>query len=119
MTPPVIIDCPQSVMETVSLGSSSGIVIWTEPTAVDNAGGETTVLRSHEPGTSFPVGTTQVFYLFRDQNGNEATCSFAVIGNGILYLLKSCCSAPFYRKVIFFDDLRLLYRLVFLAHRKL
>ena len=88
MTPPVIIDCPQSVTETISLDSSSGIVTWTEPTAVDNSGGETTVLRSHEPGTSFPVGTTEVFYLFIDQNGNEATCSFAVIGNGVLYCQK-------------------------------
>ena len=106
MTPPVIIDCPQSVMETVSLGSSSGIVTWTEPTAIDNTGGQTTVLKSHEPGTTFPVGTTEVFYLFMDQNGNEATCSFAVIGNGIC-LFKSCCSIPFYRKVVFFADLRL------------
>ena len=88
MTPPVIIDCPQSVTETISLDSSSGIVTWTEPTAVDNAGGETTVLRSHEPGTSFPIGTTEVFYLFIDQNGNEATCSFAVIGNGVFILCQ-------------------------------
>ena len=107
MTPPVIIGCSQSVMETVSLDSSSGIVTWTEPTAFDNSGGETTVLRSHEPGTNFPVGTTQVSYLFRDQNGNEATCSFAVIGNGILCLFKSCFSASFNKKLIFFLDLRL------------
>ena len=90
MTPPVIIDCPQSVTETISLDDSSGIVTWAEPTAVDNAGGETTVLRSHEPGTSFPVGTTEVFYLFIDQNGNEATCSFAVIGNGVFSVSKVC-----------------------------
>ena len=102
MTPPVIIDCPQSVMETISLGSSSGIVTWTEPTAIDNAGGETTVLKSHEPGTSFPVGTTQVSYLFRDQNGNEATCSFAVIGNGILCCAKSWCSSQLCKKRTFF-----------------
>ena len=120
MTPPVIIDCPQSVMETISLGSSSGIVTWTEPTAVDNAGGETIVLRSHEPGTSFPVGTTQVSYLFRDQNGNEATCSFAVIGNGILCLFKSCFSALFNRKRIVFLDLilHLFCKLFFVAHGK-
>ena len=79
--PPVIMGCPESVMESVPLGLSSGVVTWTEPTATDNIGGEVTVVKSHEPGDTFPVGVTQVMYTFIDQAGNSAVCAFFVIGN--------------------------------------
>ena len=80
-TPPDIVGGPNSIMETVPLGSSSGVVDWIEPTATDNSGGEVTVVRSHKPGDTFPVGTTQVVYIFTDQAGNSATYSFPVTGN--------------------------------------
>lgn len=83
MSPPVVINCPGPVItETVSLDSSSAIVTWQEPVAFDNSGVEPTVIKTHEPGSSFQVGTTQVSYIFRDNAENEATCSFAVTGNG-------------------------------------
>ena len=80
-TPPDIVGGPNSVMETIPLGSSSGVVNWTEPTATDNSGGEVAVVRSHKPGDTFPVGTTQVIYIFTDEAGNSASYSFPVTGN--------------------------------------
>ena len=60
-------------------------VPWTEPTATDNSGMTPTVTQSHQPGDSFPVGTTQVTYSFTDMAGNQATCTFSVIiGKSVL-----------------------------------
>ena len=78
---PVISNCPQPVTETVPLGATSGIVTWVEPIGTDNSGTTPTLFKSHEPGSSFPVGNTQVTYIFTDGAGNDATCSFSVIGN--------------------------------------
>ena len=67
-------------MENTQVGSNSAVVTWTEPTATDNSGMAATVTQSHQPGQSFPVGTTEVTYTFTDQAGNQATCQFEVIG---------------------------------------
>ena len=59
-------------------------VTWTEPTATDNSGMTPRVIRTHQPGTSFPVGTTTVTYMFMDMTGNRAQCSFGVtIGKSV------------------------------------
>ena len=73
----------------ISVGTTSRVVTWIEPTAVDNSGGQPTVIRSHQPGSTFPVGTTQVTYTFRDAVGNEATCSFEITGN--FFKTSVCC----------------------------
>ena len=78
MSPPIISNCPQPVAYSLSPGASSRIVTWTEPTAVDNSGGIPTVMRSHMPGETFLVGSTEVTYVFTDQAGNSATCAFLV-----------------------------------------
>ena len=79
-TEPVITGCPESMQYTVPLGLSTTIATWIEPTATDNSGSQPIVTKSHEPGSNFPVGATQVTYIFRDGSGNEATCSFAIMG---------------------------------------
>ncbi|XP_072014221.1 hyalin-like [Amphiura filiformis] len=79
-TPPVIRDCPVSSMSfVVPFGTSSRTVSWTEPTATDNSGLTPTVTQSHQPGGSFPIGTTDVTYTFTDMAGNMVVCSFSVI----------------------------------------
>ena len=78
---PVISGCPESAQYMIPSGTTSRVVTWIEPTATDNTGGQPTVIRSHEPGSNFPIGTTQVIYTFRDAVGNEATCSFEIMGN--------------------------------------
>ena len=80
-TPPAVNGCPPSSTNTVPLGSSTTSVTWTEPTATDDSGVEPTVVSTHTSGQDFPVGTTQVSYIFTDAVGNEAICSFSVIGN--------------------------------------
>ena len=81
-TPPIVNGCPNPLNIIVPFGMNSVSVTWTEPTATDNSGITPTVTQSHQPGDSFPVGTTQVTYTFTDMVGNEALCSFTVtIGN--------------------------------------
>ena len=64
-------------------------VTWTEPTATDNSDMAPTITQSHQPGDSFPVGTTQVTYTFADQQGNEALCSFdVIIGNLFAFCIQ-------------------------------
>ncbi len=56
----------------------SATISWTEPIGTDNSGMTPVTTKTHSPGDSFPVGTTQVMYTFTDQFGNEAVCTFAV-----------------------------------------
>ena len=63
------------------MGTPTLIVVWIEPTATDNSGLEPERMQTHLPGESFPVGTTNVMYLFQDEAGNQAICAFDVTGN--------------------------------------
>ena len=36
--------------------------------------------KSHRPGALFPVGDTEVSYVFSDSAGNQAECTFTVTG---------------------------------------
>ena len=73
-----VITCIEDVSTTVQLGTTSTAVSWIEPTATDNSGVVNLVSRSHAPGSSFGLGTTQVTYTFADGSNNIATCTFAV-----------------------------------------
>ncbi|XP_063960800.1 mucin-17-like [Lytechinus pictus] len=73
---PTISNCPEDITRTIS--SSSGIsVTWVEPTATD-AGTTQRLLRSHTPGSFFPLGDTAVNYVFTDNSANLATCTFYI-----------------------------------------
>ena len=62
----------------VPFGVPSTTVTWTEPTATDNSGMTPRMIRTHQPGDSFPVGTTTVTYMFMDMTGNRVQCSFGI-----------------------------------------
>ena len=79
-TPPTVISCPQAQTVPVPISTPSAIANWVEPTAVDDSGIMPTVVMSHSSGSSFPVGVTQVTYIFTDAAGNEALCQFTVNG---------------------------------------
>ena len=81
---PMIIGCPNSDTYPVSCGIPARSVTWIPPTATDNSGGIPAVSSSHQPGASFPVGTTPVVYTFTDSAGNSAQCAFTVTGNSFL-----------------------------------
>ncbi len=105
-TPPIVHGCPEPLIFTAPLGRTSAILTWTEPTATDYSNMTPVVTQSHQPGDSFTLGVTQVFYVFRDMAGNQATCFFTVtVGNyylcQIIWLRVSCHSLLFkkYRAV--------------------
>jgi len=78
---PVISGCPANITQNNDAGECSAVVTWTEPTASDNCTdpGDLTWNKSHNPGSTFPVGTTTVTYTATDEAGNEsAVCSFTV-----------------------------------------
>ena len=81
-TPPQINGCPDDIQARVELGTSDQIVTWPEPTATDMSGTPSRT-RSTQPGTSFSLGVSTVYYNFTDSSQNVATCTFTVtLGTG-------------------------------------
>ncbi len=71
------VTCPADIVVGTDTGMCETIVDWLEPTATDNC--EATITSSsHNPGDTFPVGTTTVTYTVTDDAGNTGTCSFDV-----------------------------------------
>ena len=94
---PQILNCPQSITETVPIGTPVRPVFWTEPTGIDNSMVPPTIVKSHDPGQSFNVGTTTVTYIFFDGARNEAICTFDVTGKSqfskITAFMQNCSAA--------------------------
>ena len=77
---------PVTRLVLLTVDIATGTVSWTAPTATDNSGTQT-LTSTHNPGDSFPVGTTTVTYTSTDGSGNTVTCTFSVDVNGeLLYL---------------------------------
>lgn len=74
---PVINDCPADIVVNADAGQSSAVVTWVPPTASDNCG-VASLVSTHSPGDTFPLGTTTVTYTATDTCGNTAECSFDV-----------------------------------------
>ena len=74
---PIITGCPK---DTTISASSNGqtIVSWEEPSA-SAVCGQVAVTKTHSPGSSFPMGKTEVQYEFKDDFGRRSTCSFDVV----------------------------------------
>lgn len=78
-TPPTITGCPSSpIILQTDATTCSAIATWVPPTANDNCDVES-FTTTHNPDTSFPLGTTTVTYTATDNFNNTATCSFDVI----------------------------------------
>nr|XP_054773643.1 hyalin-like [Lytechinus pictus] len=77
---PPVVDCPDDFTEYVQLGVTSAEVFFEEPKAVDNGGPAHVFAYTHEPGDTFPLGSTLVTYTYVDIAGNLAPeCLFNVI----------------------------------------
>jgi|GEM_PF-3900202 len=72
---PAFSNCPSDINVNTS-GSCDAVVNWTPPTATDNC--SATVTSTHDPGDTFPIGTTTVTYTATDATGNVVNCSFDV-----------------------------------------
>jgi HYR domain-containing protein/surface protein with Ig-like domain len=75
---PVITGCPANITVNTGPGrlTCDQVASWTPPTASDSCG--VSLSSNHNPGDTFPVGTTTVIYTAMDPAGNTATCSFTV-----------------------------------------
>ena len=76
---PTIAGCPSNI--TQSTNGSSANVSWTPPTASDNCTNSPSLTSTHQPGSSFPIGSTTVIYTAMDNAGNSSNCSFTVTVN--------------------------------------
>ena len=72
---PVISNCPSNITTTTG-NNSWAVVTWVSPVATDNC--NVTLSTNHNPGSTFPVGTTTVIYTATDPSGNNSKCSFNV-----------------------------------------
>lgn len=90
---PVILNIPADITEILDSSSSTVVVTWTEPSAIDNSG-EVTLTSSHASGSAFPVGDTTVTYTAVDGSSNEKTQSFNVRiqgqDNGEIAFSRTC-----------------------------
>ena len=77
-TPPAIV-CPGDIDEAADPGVCSATVSWAPPVGTDNCSGATTQQTAGPaPGSTFPVGTTQICYEVTDGCGLTAQCCFNV-----------------------------------------
>ena len=60
--------------EIAPFGSQTIPVVFREPQATDNSNTVTIVSRDRAPGSTFPIGSTSVCYMFEDPSSNRATC---------------------------------------------
>ncbi|RIA09324.1 HYR domain-containing protein [Flavobacteriaceae bacterium MAR_2010_72] len=74
---PVISGCPSNISQGTDASGCNAVVTWTAPTAADNCA-VTSFTSTHNPGATFPVGTTTVTYTAQDAAGNSVQCSFDV-----------------------------------------
>jgi hypothetical protein len=81
--PPVMTSCPQSI---TTCGDGINIISYMRPTFDDNCGGMNqlgTLVSGLDSGAVFPIGITDVRWIFVDQGSNADTCSFSVTIGGI------------------------------------
>ena len=74
--------CPGAMTQPTDPGSSTAVVTWTDPTAVDNIDPNPVVSCTPVSGSEFVVGITEVVCEATDSNENKATCRFAVAVTG-------------------------------------
>lgn len=74
-TAPVITGCLSDI--SITSQGCDGVATWTTPGTSDNC--SATLSSTHEPGSTFPLGSTTVTYTSTDPAGNKSNCSFKVI----------------------------------------
>ena len=78
--PPVFTRCTGDTTVYVPATACDVTVVYDPPEATDNCSVPTVTVddAAHQPGQSFPVGTTTVRYTATDASGNTATCEFTI-----------------------------------------
>ena len=78
---PPEVTCPENIIQYVVPGITSVNVTFSSATATDNSGIASFVNVSQTSGSLFPLGTTEVRYVFVDPSGNLGICNFTVTVN--------------------------------------
>ena len=71
-------NCPSDISIDIEIGSSDTSVSWLEPSAYDESGNVTLLVKTNSPGDRFGIGTSTVIYLFADPSNNMASCDFKI-----------------------------------------
>lgn len=71
-------ECSEDVQANLSSAAESVVVLWIEPSIQNDACGQVTVTKSHNPGDAFSEGVTVVSYTFEDTSGSTSSCNFTV-----------------------------------------
>jgi len=74
---PVVSRCPAHIVVKAD-NNCKAKATWTPPNFTDNCSA-VTVTSSHNPGSEFSIGTTEVIYTAKDADGNQAQCKFNVV----------------------------------------
>lgn len=77
-TGPTVTNCPSNTIQVTAPVGSQGVASWQEPFAVDSSGVAELVYQSDTPGSTFPLGTSPVAYVFADLYRNPTICLFFV-----------------------------------------
>lgn len=75
--PPVFTSYPVNIHDTLAFGETMKNISWEEPEAFDPCS-EVKLNSTHEAGTSFGPGITEVSYTAEDEFGNSSSISFFV-----------------------------------------
>ncbi len=75
---PVVSNCPSTVFVSTDCDAATASATWSEPSVTDDCG-TPSASASHNPGDSFPIGTTTVTYTYDDGFNAPVTCSFDVV----------------------------------------
>ncbi len=70
--------CPDDISVTTTPNMCNGVATWNLPAFADNYPNGSITNSTHNPGDTFPLGTTTVTYTANDGQGNTVTCSFEV-----------------------------------------
>ena len=73
---PVLSGIPSDINLTADASTCSEVANWIAPTTTDNC--SVSLTSTHNPGDTFPVGSTVVTYMATDPSGNSVSGSFTV-----------------------------------------
>ncbi|XP_072045208.1 hyalin-like [Amphiura filiformis] len=91
---PQMVYCPSDIVTNVELGSIGTFVNWTEPSATDESGNVTLLVKTHSSGELFGAGESTVTYLFTDPSNNIAACTFQIRGKTVDHTPPRILSCP-------------------------
>lgn len=95
---PIISNCP----DNISVTKTDASVLWTPPAVFDECS-SVVLTATHNPTTTFPVGTTTVIYTATDETGNESKCSFTITVEDIIDCNQKISINPTVRDVCGFS----------------